>query len=157
YNEKHNDANLEENRDGTDDNRSWNTGVEGETDDQEIVALRRRRGRNFLVPLPLAQGVPMLLAGDEIGPTQRGNNNPRCQDNEFSWFDWERADQELLAFTRRLIRLRLEHPVFRRRRFLEGREVVGSGLPDAWWLRPDGRRMTQRDWQRGDGHRLGLF
>jgi len=157
YNEKHNDANLEENRDGTDDNRSWNSGVEGPADDPEIVRLRRRRIRNFLTTLFLSQGVPMLLGGDEIGRTQLGNNNAWCQDNEISWFDWEHADHDLLTFARRLIALRRAHPVFRRQSFLEGREVVGSGLPDAAWFRTDGRRMAQRDWQQADGHRLCVF
>jgi isoamylase len=101
--------------------------------------------------------VPMLVAGDELGRTQHGNNNAWCQDNELSWLDWEHADEELRAFTRKLIQLRRDHPIFRRRKFLEGREVVGSGLPDAWWFRTDGRRMTQRDWQQGNGHRLGVF
>src|SRR5262245_32686633 len=157
YNEKHNNANLEENRDGTDDNRSWNSGVEGPTDDREIVRLRRRRIRNFLTTLFLSQGVPMLLGGDELGRTQLGNNNAWCQDNEISWFDWEHTDQDLLAFARRLIALRRRHPVFRRQSFLEGREVVGSGLPDAARFRTDGRRMAQRDWQQADGHRLCVF
>jgi glycogen operon protein len=159
YNEKHNEENQEDNRDGTDDNRSWNCGVEGETDETEVRELRARQRRNFLVTLFLAQGVPMLLGGDEIGRTQHGNNNAWCQDNEVSWFHWELDDErrELLEFTRRLIRLRGEHPVFRRSRFLEGRPVRESGLPDAWWFRPDGRRMTRRDWQQADGHRLGVF
>ncbi len=157
YTVKHNEANFEENRDGTDDNRSWNSGVEGPTDDADIVRLRRRRIRNFLTTLFLSQGVPMLLGGDELGRTQLGNNNAWCQDTELSWFDWEHADHELIAFTRRLIRLRREHAVFRRQSFLEGREVVGSGLPDIVWFRPDGRRMAQRDWQQGDGHRLCIF
>jgi isoamylase len=157
YNEKHNEANLEQNRDGTDDNRSWNSGVEGTTDDPEITRLRRRRVRNFLTTLFLSHGVPMLLGGDELGRTQRGNNNAWCHDSELSWFDWEHADPDLLAFTRRVIALRRKHPVFRRQRFLEGREVVGSGLPDVAWFRPDGRRMAQRDWQQADGHRLCVF
>jgi glycogen operon protein len=129
YNEKHNEANGEENHDGSDDNRSWNHGAEG----------------------------PMLLGGDEIGRTQHGNNNAWCQDNEVSWFDWENADGELHAFTRRLIRFRREHPVFRRKTFLTGHEVRDSGLPDVWWFRPDGRRMTQKDWQRQDLRTLGAF
>jgi isoamylase len=159
YNEKHNEANQQDNEDGTDDNRSWNCGVEGETDDPEVNALRARQRRNFLVTLFLAQGAPMLLGGDEIGRTQRGNNNGWCQDNELSWFHWELDEErrELLEFTRRLIRLRAKHPVFRRSRFLEGRPLRESGLPDVWWLRPDGRRMTRRDWQQLDGHRLGVF
>ncbi|HSC90093.1 MAG TPA: glycogen debranching protein GlgX [Gaiellaceae bacterium] len=157
YNEKHNEANKEGNRDGTDDNRSWNHGAEGPTDDPAILALRARQVRNFLVTLLLSQGVPMLLGGDELGRTQRGNNNAWCQDNELSWFDWEHADEGLLAFAKRVIRLRRRHPVFRRARFLEGRETMGSGAPDVWWFRPDGRRMTQADWRRGDAYTLGVF
>jgi isoamylase len=157
YNDKHNDANGEENRDGTDDNRSWNHGVEGPTGDPEIDALRARQQRNFLATLLLSQGVPMLLGGDEFGRTQGGNNNAWCQDNEVSWFDWEAADSELQEFTRRLIALRQAHPVFRRSAFLTGREVKGSGLPDVWWFRTDGRRMTQKEWQRDDVHTLGVF
>ncbi len=157
YNEKHNEANMEGGADGTDDNRSWNCGVEGETDDPGVSALRARQQRNFLATLLFSQGVPMLLGGDELGRTQRGNNNAWCQDNEISWFHWDAADQDLLAFTRRLIELRKAHPVFRRSRFLTGRENLGSGLPDVWWFRPDGRRMTQRDWQRGDAYTLGVF
>jgi len=157
YNAKHNDANGEGNHDGTDDNRSWNHGVEGETVDAAINALRARQQRNFFVTLLLSQGIPMLLGGDEIGRTQHGNNNAWCQDNEISWFDWDHADRDLLEFVRRLIRLRREHPVFRRDTFLSGRETRGSGLPDVWWFRPDGRRMTQRDWQQENGRTLGVF
>ncbi len=157
YNAKHNEANGEGNHDGTDDNRSWNHGVEGETDDPAINALRARQQRNFFVTLLLSQGIPMMLGGDEIGRTQHGNNNAWCQDNEISWFDWERADGGLLEFVRRLINLRREHPVFRRDTFLSGRETRGSGLPDVWWFRPDGRRMTQRDWQQENGRTLGVF
>ena len=157
YEQKHNEANGERNQDGTDDNRSWNCGVEGETDDPAVNALRARQQRNFLVTLLLSQGVPMLLGGDELGRTQKGNNNAWCQDNELSWFDWEHVDPDLLAFVERLIRFRLAHPVFHRAAFLEGRETRGSGLPDVWWFRPDGRRMTQRDWQRQDARTLGVF
>jgi glycogen operon protein len=157
YNEKHNEANLEDNKDGTDDNRSWNCGVEGPTDDPEVNALRARQQRNFLTTLFLSQGVPMLLGGDEFSRSQYGNNNAWCQDNEISWFRWDEADLELTEFTKRLIELRKAHPVFRRSRFLTGREVLGSGLPDVWWFRPDGRRMTQRDWQRDDARTLGVF
>jgi glycogen operon protein len=159
YNEKHNEANGEQNRDGTDDNRSWNHGVEGPTDDESINALRRRQQRNVLATLLLSQGVPMLLGGDEFSRTQHGNNNAWCQDNELSWFDWEWDDDQraLCAFTRRLIKLRREHPVFRRPAFLEGRGSAGSDLPDVWWMRPDGRRMTQRDWRRGDVRAIGVF
>jgi isoamylase len=158
YNDKHNGANLEDNRDGSDDNRSWNCGVEGETDDPEITALRERQQRNFLATLLLSQGAPMLLGGDEIARTQRGNNNAWCQDNELSWFDWEvdERGERLLEFSKRLIALRRAHPVFHRRDFLTGEDRAGSGLPDAWWFRLDGRRMTQHDWSTG-AHRLGLF
>ncbi len=157
YNEKHNEANGEDGKDGTDDNRSWNHGVEGPTDDPEICALRARQQRNFLVTLFLSQGAPMLLGGDEFGRTQAGNNNAWCQDNDLSWFRWDEADTDLIEFTRHLIALRQSHPVFRRTRFLTGHEVKGSGLPDVWWFRPDGRRMTQKDWQREDAHTLGVF
>jgi isoamylase len=157
YNQKHNDANGEGGRDGTDDNRSWNHGIEGETDDTKVSAVRARQQRNFVATLLLSQGIPMLLGGDEIGRTQHGNNNAWCQDNEISWFDWEHADAELLAFVRDLIRLRRDHPVFRRETFLSGTETRGSGLPDVWWFRPDGRRMTQRDWQQEPGRTLGVF
>ncbi|MBA2637891.1 MAG: glycogen debranching protein GlgX, partial [Solirubrobacterales bacterium] len=159
YNEKHNEDNLEDNRDGTDDNRSWNCGAEGPTDDPTIVALRARQQRNILTTLFVSQGVPMLLGGDEIGRTQGGNNNPWCQDNEISWYDWslDEAQREQLAFTKRLIALRRAHPVFHRRHFLHGTSSTEFGLPDAWWFRPDGRRMTHRDWESHDGHVLGLF
>jgi isoamylase len=158
YNHKHNEANLEENRDGTDDNRSWNCGAEGETDEPEVNALRERQQRNFLATLMLSQGAPMLLGGDEIARTQHGNNNGWCQDNELSWFHWdldERAERQL-EFTERLIALRRAHPVFHRRDYLTGVARNGSGLPDAWWFRADGRRMTQHDWNAG-AQRLGLF
>jgi glycogen operon protein len=154
YNEKHNEANGEGNRDGTDDNRSWNCGAEGPTDDPAVNALRARQQRNFLATLLLSQGVPMLLGGDEFGRTQHGNNNAWCQDNELSWFDWGSCDQELLEFTRRVIHLRREHPVFRRTSFLEGR---GEQLPDVWWMRPDGRRMTRRDWDDNGARAIGAF
>jgi isoamylase len=159
YNEKHNEANGEDNRDGTDDNRSWNCGVEGETDDPEIVALRWRQQRNFLATLLLSQGVPMVLGGDELSRTQHGNNNAWCQDNEISWYEWglREGHGEHLDFAIRLITLRGAHPVFHRGKFLAGREREGSGLPDVWWFRPDGRRMTQRDWQQPGGHVLGVF
>jgi isoamylase len=157
YNEKHNEANGEDNKDGTTDNRSWNLGVEGETDDPAINEIRARQQRNFLLTLLLSQGVPMMLGGDEFGRTQRGNNNAWCQDNEVSWFRWEEADHDLIEFTRRVIRLRKEHAIFRRQQFLAGAEVRGSGLPDVWWFRPDGRRMTQKDWQNPGLHTLGVF
>ena len=154
YNTKHNEANGETNHDGTDDNRSWNCGVEGPTDDPAVLALRARQQRNFLATLFLSQGVPMLLGGDEIGRTQSGNNNAWCQDNRISWFDWESADEDLLTFTRRLIELRRTHPVFRRTKFFDGR---GEQLPDVWWMRPDGRRMTRRDWDNADSRAIGVF
>jgi glycogen operon protein len=159
YNEKHNADNQEDNKDGTDDNRSWNCGAEGPTDDPEILALRGRQQRNILVTLLLSQGVPMLLGGDEFSRSQGGNNNAWCQDNEISWYSWERDERqlEMLAFTKRVIGLRQEHPVFRRRHFLSGEATEGGSLPDAWWFRLDGRKMTQRDWERTDRHVLGLF
>jgi len=160
YNDKHNEANREDNRDGTDDNRSWNCGAEGETDDPEVMTLRTRQQRNFLATLILSQGVPMLLGGDEFSRSQGGNNNAWCQDNEISWFHWEHwtdGQVEQIEFARRVLAVRREHPVFRRARFLEGSDPTGSGLPDVWWFRPDGRKMTQKDWNRGDAHVLGVF
>jgi isoamylase len=132
YNSKHNEANLEENRDGSDDNRSWNCGVEGETDDPEVLALRQRQQRNFLATLLLSQGVTMLLHGDEVGRTQHGNDNAYCQDNEIPWLDWDHPDEALRAFTRRMIALRREHPVLRRRRWFQGVPIRGS--VDLAWL-----------------------
>ena len=154
YEQKHNEANGESNRDGTDDNRSWNCGVEGPTDDPAINALRARQQRNFLATLLLSQGVPMVLGGDEWGRSQGGNNNAWCQDNEVSWFDWGACDEELLAFTKQLIELRQRHPVFRRTRFFDG---TGEQLPDVWWMRPDGRRMTRRDWDNTGSRAIGAF
>jgi isoamylase len=148
YNRKHNEANKEDNRDGTDDNRSWNCGVEGETEDPEVNALRARQQRNFLATLLLSQGTPMLLGGDEFGRSQGGNNNGWCQDSEISWFDWSllETNRDLLEFSRMVIALRRAHAVFRRRQFLFGREVEGSGLPDAAWFAMDGERMRDEDW-----------
>jgi len=159
YEEKRNEANLEGNRDGTTDNRSWNCGVEGETDDVAVRELRERQRRNFLATLLLSHGVPMLLAGDEFGRTQLGNNNGYCQDNEISWVSWEHDESARahVAFTKRLIALRHQHPVFRRPTFLTGLEHEDSGAPDVWWFRPDGRAMTQGDWERGDASALGAF
>jgi glycogen operon protein len=160
YNNKHNQANGENNRDGTDDNRSWNCGVEGPSDDPAINALRRRQIRNLLATMFLSQGVPMLLGGDEIGRTQQGNNNAYCQDNEISWFDWSRADTDLLEWTQYLIRLRRDHPVLCRRRFFQGRQVrgqAGDRLVDIGWFRPDGRAMTNADWNSGYAKSLGVF
>jgi glycogen operon protein len=161
YNQKHNQANGEDGRDGTDDNRSWNCGVEGPTDDPAILDLRGRQVRNFLATLFLSQGVPMLLGGDEFGRTQQGNNNAYCQDGELSWYDWEHLDADLLDWTSRLIELRRQHPVFRRRRFFQGRPLRGAvssdGLPDLAWFRPDGAEMTDDDWNVGYAKTIGVF
>ena len=149
YNEKHNEANGEDNRDGSDGNFSWNHGVEGPTDDPHIVGSRERQKRNFLATLLLSQGVPMICGGDEIGRTQQGNNNPYCQDNELSWFDWEldARRRALLAFTRRLVQIRREHPVLHRPKFFQGRRIRGSDVKDLTWLRPDGNEMTDVEWE----------
>jgi isoamylase len=158
YNDKHNEANGEDNRDGTDDNRSWNCGTEGDTDDPEIQELRLRQQRNFLTTLLVSQGTPMLLGGDELNRTQGGNNNGWCQDSEISWYDWNQdAERDRMhAFVRRLIRLRREHCTFRRETFLRGRELDDMPLPDVWWFRADGRKMTPRDWEHGEAV-LGMF
>lgn len=160
YNDKHNEANGEEGRDGADDNRSYNFGVEGPTDDPAVLTLRARQQRNFLATLLLSQGVPMLLHGDEIGRTQHGNNNGYAQDNETTWMDWDAADLPLLEFTAAMARLRREHPTFRRRRFFDGRPVrrdTGAALPDIAWLRPDGTLMQPEDWDSGFGRAIGVF
>ena len=159
YNTKHNEANGEGNRDGTDDNRSWNCGVEGPADDPAVTGLRARQRRNFLVTLFLSQGVPMLLAGDEMGRTQGGNNNAYCQDNETSWLDWNLADTErdLLQFTEILAGLRRDHPVFRRRRFFLGREAPDDQASDIVWLTPAGQEMTQDDWRAGYAQSLAAL
>jgi glycogen operon protein len=159
YDRKHNAANLEDNRDGTDDNRSWNCGVEGPTDDPAIRELRARQQRNFLTTLILGIGTPMITAGDEFARTQDGNNNAYCQDNELSWIDWDHDDAQRLQlrFTQRLIALRRRHRVFRRRDFLTGESSVVGGLPDVWWFRPDGRRMTNQDWEAAHARALGMF
>jgi isoamylase len=159
YNSKHNEANGEENRDGTDNNRSWNCGAEGPTDDAEINALRARQKRNLLATLLLSQGVPMLLHGDAIGRTQQGNNNAYCQDNEISWVNWDLLGKgkELFAFVRRLTALRHNHPVFRRRNFFLGRAIKGAGVKDILWLRPDGREMTDEEWNQEHARTLGVF
>jgi len=159
YNQKHNEANGEDNRDGTDNNRSWNCGVEGPADDPAINALRARQKRNFLATLLLSQGVPMLLHGDEFERTQQGNNNAYCQDNEISWVNWDQlgSERELVAFVRKLIALRQNHPVFRRRNFFQGRSIKGVGIKDILWLRPDGREMTDDEWNQEHARTLGLF
>jgi glycogen operon protein len=159
YNEKHNEANGEGNRDGDSHNRSYNYGEEGETDDPEIRAVRERQKRNFLATLMLSQGVPMLLGGDEIGRTQEGNNNAYCQDNEISWFDWALRDENLalLGFTRRLMDFRQRHPIFRRRKWFQGREIHGSGVNDIGWFSPSGEEMTQEQWTAGFAKSVAVF
>jgi isoamylase len=159
YDRKHNEANGEENRDGTDDNRSWNHGVEGDTIDPEILHLRRRQLRNLLTTLLLSTGVPMLVAGDEMGRTQRGNNNAYCLDDETTWIDWALRDEygDLLSLTQQLLRLRHEHPVFRQRRFFEGRPVVDNGRKDLAWLHPTGAEMTDETWHDESLRTLGMF
>jgi isoamylase len=155
YNEKHNEANGEGNQDGESFNRSWNCGAEGETSDRKVLALRARQQRNFLATLLLSQGVTMLLGGDETGRTQRGNNNAYCQDNEISWLDWSDVNEELLEFTRRLITLRREHPVLRRRRWFQGRPIRGT--VDLGWFKPDGTEMGDEDWDSGLANAVGVF
>jgi isoamylase len=152
YDDKHNDANGEANRDGTDDNRSWNCGAEGPTADQAIMALRQRQARAMLTTLLLSFGVPLLLGGDEFGRTQRGNNNAYCQDNDITWFDWSAVDEDLLAFTGRLIALRTQHPVFRRRRYLAGAEAS-----ELRWFTPAGTPMTAADWADPSALSLGIY
>ncbi len=160
YNDKHNIENLEDNRDGENNNLSWNMGVEGPADrNLNINKARAQQKRNFLTTLFLSQGVPMLLAGDEMGRTQSGNNNAYCQDNEISWVDWDidTHDRELLVFVRRLIRIRKEHPVFRRRHFFQGRHIKGANVKDILWLQPDGTEMTDREWNLHYARCLGLL
>jgi glycogen operon protein len=159
YNEKHNEANGEENRDGEDHNRSWNGGAEGETEDPAVNALREKQKRNLLVTLVLSQGVPMILGGDEMGRTQRGNNNAYCQDNDISWFDWTLRDENLalLGFTRRLMDFRRAHPVFRRRKWFHGRKIRGEEAVDIGWFNPDGGEMTPDQWQEGFAKSIGVF
>jgi len=160
YNEKHNEANGEGNRDGESHNRSWNCGVEGETDDLEILELRAQQRRNFLGTLFLSQGVPMLLHGDETGRTQRGNNNGYCQDNDITWLDWMQVDEDLVRFTVQLSQLRREHPVFRRRRFFDGRPVRrgdSARLPDIAWFTPEAGEMSEEDWEAGFGKSVAVF
>lgn len=172
YNDKHNDANGEGGADGDGHNRSWNCGIEGPTDDADILALRERQKRNFLTTLLLSQGVPMIAHGDEIGRTQQGNNNVYCQDNELSWVDWTHlapnssadstediADRAraLSAFTARVAAMRADHPIFRRQRFFQGRAIRGSNVEDIAWLRPDGEQMTDEDWDTGYARSVGVF
>ncbi|HKE68886.1 MAG TPA: alpha-amylase family glycosyl hydrolase, partial [Nocardioidaceae bacterium] len=159
YNDKHNEANREDNRDGHDDNRSWNCGAEGETDDAEVVALRQRQAANLLATMLLSTGVPMITAGDERGKTQGGNNNAYCQDNEISWLDWtpDPTWSHLTDLTRELLALRAGHPVLRQRNFLGGRPVDASGQKDLAWFHPEGRELTDADWEDSGLASLGMF
>jgi glycogen operon protein len=155
YNGKHNEANGENNADGEEHNRSWNCGAEGPSMDPDVIACRMRQQRNSIATLLLSQGVPMLLGGDELGRTQQGNNNAYCQDNEISWYDWDRVDEDLLDFTKQLIALRRDHPVFRRRRWFSGRPIRGTA--DVGWFKPDGKEMNDTDWDAGFARSVGLF
>lgn len=160
YNDKHNEANGEDNNDGESHNRSWNCGVEGPTDDTEVLSLRARQQRNFLATMLLSQGVPMIAHGDELGRTQNGNNNAYCQDSPLSWIDWEHADQPLVEFTSALVRLRLNHPTFRRISYFDGKPVergTDEPLPDVAWLLPSGEPMSPQDWGSGFGKSVGMF
>jgi glycogen operon protein len=159
YNEKHNEANLEGNRDGSNDNHSWNCGVEGETDNAVINALREQQHRNFLATLFVSQGVPMLVAGDEFGRTQKGNNNAYCQDSPISWVSWELSSRQraLLDFTVRMSKLRREQPVLHKRRFFRGAHIWDSELKDLAWFRPDGKEMRKDDWEKPYVRSLGFL
>jgi glycogen operon protein len=157
YNEKHNEANGEDSKDGESHNRSWNCSIEGETDDDLVNKLREKQKRNFLTTLFLSQGIPMLLAGDELSRTQKGNNNAYCQDNEISWIDWARADKDLLEFSKKLIWLRKNHPVFCRRRWFQGRRIHGAGVEDIAWFQPDGKEMSEEDWTNGFAKSLAVY
>jgi glycogen operon protein len=159
YNDKHNEANLDDNRDGTDRNLSWNCGVEGPTSEPEVNLLRARQQRNLIATVLLSQGVPMFLAADAMGRSQRGNNNAYCQDNEISWVCWDLTpeQEDLLVFVRRVVRLRQEHPVFRRRSFFQGRNIKGSGIKDILWLNPDGQEMSDEEWHKAHARCLGMF
>jgi glycogen operon protein len=158
YNEKHNEANGEDNQDGHNDNISWNHGVEGPTDDPQIIEARERSKRNYLATLLFSQGVPMLCGGDEISRTQFGNNNAYCQDNEISWYDWnlDQREQALLDYTRRLIAYRKAHPILHRRKFFQGRRIHGSDIRDITWFRPDGGEMTDDEWEAGWIRTVGI-
>ncbi|MDT7566723.1 MAG: isoamylase [Pseudonocardiales bacterium] len=159
YNNKHNGDNGEDNRDGESHNRSWNCGVEGPTENGKIITLRERQKRNLLATLLLSQGVPMIAHGDELSRTQSGNNNVYCQDNGTSWVDWQAAREHavLTEFTAKLTALRAAHPVFRRRRFFQGRQIRGSRIEDIAWLRPDGEQMTDKDWEVGHARTVAIF
>ncbi|MGB3681066.1 MAG: glycogen debranching enzyme GlgX, partial [Rubrobacteraceae bacterium] len=158
YNEKHNEANGEDNNDGESNNESWNHGEEGPTENADVRRLRNRQKRNMLATLLLSQGVPMIVYGDELGRTQNGNNNAYCQDNEISWIDWDLSpsDRTFLAFARRMIRLRREHPAFRRRRFFQGRKIKGAGVKDVTWLTPSGDEMSDEEWDNSYARSLAL-
>ncbi len=159
YDHKHNEDNGEGNRDGESHNRSWNCGAEGPSDDPEVLSLRARQKRNFLATLLLSQGVPMLRAGDELSHSQSGNNNGYCQDNEISWLDWrlDAEDRPLVEFVRRMISLRREHPIFRRRKFFEGRPIHGEDIKDIAWLNPDGQEMSDEEWNQHHARCLGVY
>ncbi|WP_031526476.1 glycogen debranching protein GlgX [Dyadobacter crusticola] len=157
YNEKHNEANGEDNNDGSDDNRSWNCGVEGETDDESIIQLRNKQKRNFLATMFLSQGVPMLVSGDELGRSQGGNNNSYCQDDEISWILWDKADSNLLDFTRALIRFSKDHPTFRRRRWFQGLPLHGSEVKDIMWVMPDGNQVSDEQWETESARVMGVY
>ncbi len=157
YNGKHNEANGEDNRDGENHNRSWNCGEEGPTENPEVLALRRKQKLNFLSTLFLSQGIPMLLGGDEMGRTQRGNNNAYCQDSEISWFDWNQKEEDLFDFTCKLIRFQHDHPIFRRRGWFLGRAIHGSGVHDIAWFTPGGYEMAEENWGEGFSKSLALF
>lgn len=160
YNEKHNEANGEQGRDGESHNRSYNLGVEGPTDDHEINTLRARQQRNFLATLILSQGVPMLVHGDELGRTQLGNNNGYAQDNELTWINWENADEPLIEFVRSVAALRAKHPTFRRRQFFNGKvakRTEGAPLPDIVWLNTDGTHMNDEDWNTAFVKSMGMY
>jgi isoamylase len=157
YNEKHNEANREDNKDGESYNRSWNCGAEGPTDDEGINKLRAQQKRNLLTTLLLSQGVPMLRAGDEIGQTKNGNNNSYCQDNDISWINWEKPDTALLDFARQLVTWRRNHPVFCRRRWFKGRLIKEINVKDIDWFLPDGREMTEENWKSGFAKSLSVY
>ncbi len=157
YNEKHNEDNGDLNRDGSDDNRSWNCGIEGDTDDPAILELRARQQRNLLTTVLVSQGCPMFMSGDEISRTQLGNNNGYCQDNELSWLDWNNADLGQLRFTQRVLQLRQSQPVLRRRHFFQGKVGRGQHRKDIVWLRPDGGEMTDGDWSNATQQSIGMF
>jgi glycogen operon protein len=159
YNDKHNEANGDENRDGTDDNRSWNCGVEGPTDDPAVLELRRRQQRNLLATLLLSQGVPMLLSGDEMGHTQHGNNNGYCQDSPISWLDWndQEGNAELVDFVASLIALRRAHPAFHRPKFFQGRPLHGTDVADIGWFTPEGTAMDNEGWGEATARAMAVY